>query len=416
MLGLKTKKKSGFVLALALILLLVITLVASTTMMVQRTQMRVGGNFSKVMNNFYVANTGVVRAQEVLQAWITTPGNTDFDGVLAYSLSHGGYLHNSGNGGTALYHIPYGDNTSGTVHNFYDVFVENNAGDISGGGSTTNDTDRRIVVTVRGYDSDGRAMTIKTYQESIATATIPTVKASTAVCGTQADVTYNAASVTDGYDWTPSASATCYTSSCAGTKDPTIANAVGPVVKEDASTTINLNGSTLDGTGSAVVTDATIQCSQWNNLATQLESVANRIARVATIGTTVTLGTAAVPTVTVIAPTGGTLHVTATGTIYGNGVLIIHGNMIIDPGAKFNYNGIIVVLNDTSSLSVQGTFDGFGAVVVNGAIPDPGVDELNFSAASKIKYSSVALQRAMNAIAGVSAVGKVYTRSWSENY
>jgi hypothetical protein len=35
------------------------------------------------MNNFYVANTGVVRAQEVLQAWITTPGNTDFDGVLA---------------------------------------------------------------------------------------------------------------------------------------------------------------------------------------------------------------------------------------------------------------------------------------------------------------------------------------------
>lgn len=399
--NLRGDRQRGFVLALTLVLLMIITLVATTTMIVERTQMKVGGNFSKVIKSFEVGQSGVMRAEEILKAWITT--HADFDGILTYSASNNNYLYSSGDSGTALNGVAFGGG-------YYTVTVANNDGDIAGAGSATNDTDRKIKVNVRAYDNDGRSMTITTIEEALTSVSMPTLVAPTGFCGSGVDVNYAAGSINSGNDWAPPG-ATCYATSCAGVEDTNPANAIGAMAQESSSNNIT-NASTMSGNPATMSTDSTMQCTEWANLATQLNSIANRYVRV-DARSNITVGTAAAPIVTLAAPPSGTL--TLTGTNYGAGVLIVVGNLVIPAGSKLSYQGIILVVGDNSSVNFSGNVDNFGSIQFISSTPD-GAVEGTFGANASQKYSSTAMQTALNSIVGVTGFGSLHRVFWAENY
>lgn len=392
--------RHGFILALSMVMILLLILMASTTMMVTRTGLKVGGNFARTMDAYFVATTGLARGHQVLRSYSVLKGNLDFDDVLSRAHSSNDYLFSNGDSGTALSNVAYGSGT-------YTLYVVNDPQDAGG---TTNDTNRKVVLKSAANLNNRTIVTLETYQEVIVPGTyaMPNTPGAMGMCGRYANMTMLASSAS-GYDHTPPASFNCGVA-CTGTKDPDPAHAYPPVRKGMATETTVTTGSTLEGNPDTIVTDTNGGCAEWLNVANTLTGLTN----VDVLGTGVysgDLGTRTNPRVTLASGV-----VTLDGSVDGAGVMIITDSTTILSTGNFHYEGVILILGNNAALNIVGNAHIFGAVVITASALDA-QQEFTGAAGTHLYYSSAALgTTAVEAIESASGEGDLQQVSWSENY
>jgi hypothetical protein len=164
--------EEGFVIALAMIAILVMTFFLLTGAITSTTAVKVSGNYSKSVGTFNIAEVGVAKARPMIEG-------QDFSSLL--TTYNGKYM---------ISPAPFGIGT-------YEVTVGNDAND---SGGATSDTNGIIKITSVGRTPQGAKVTIDTYVQQISSmypksfpptnvgCTTPPCGAASLLCGTNADV------------------------------------------------------------------------------------------------------------------------------------------------------------------------------------------------------------------------------------
>ena len=395
--------QSGFILALSLVLLTLLTIVSSSTLFLSRSGLKVSANFSKTIDSFQAANAGWLRGRKIMK------GCSDFDDVLVEAASNNGILSMDCDSGTVQEEIEYSDSK-------VTIYVSNDPEDIAGSGSVTDDTDNKIVLNIVAVGKFGERVEIEAYLEKLtSTPTLPGVPGAAGICGAESDVDLKGSSLVSGYDWSVPTDFDCTGAACAGSTDYDPGDAIPPLtVQTDLGSSLSRRESNMiEGVPDAVVTDPTMECDDWETLSNQLAALGNaNVINTDSLSDT-DIGSRSNPDVTIINPPGGEL--TLSGSVDGAGVLVITGDTAVSVTGTFHFEGIILILGDNGSLDVSGTTDLFGTVIVNNTNPDAAL-ELEAGGSGKIKYSSEALVSAVEAIESVTGMGQLLTVSWAEKY
>jgi hypothetical protein len=395
--------ESGFILALSLVLLTLLTIVSSSTLFLSRSGLKVSSNFSKTIDSFQAANTGWLRGRKVLKAC------TDFDDVLRGADDNGGALLTECGTGTVLKDFAYSDST-------VSIYVSNDKEDIAGSGSETDDDNNKIVLNIFAVGKFGETVEIEAYLEKLdSTPTLPGIPGAAGICGAESEVDLSGSSTISGYDWTVPTSFGCTGGGCAGTTDYDPANAIAPItVEEDLGSGLTRReSSAIEGNPNSVVVDPTIECDDWETLSNQLAALGSATVLNTDSLSGGTMGTRADPEVTIINPPGGAL--TLSGGVDGAGVLVVTGDTEVTVTGSFHFEGVVLILGDNGALTTSGTTDIFGAVIVNSGVADSD-PELETQGSSNLKYSSEALVSAIEAIESATGLGALLTVSWAEKY
>jgi Tfp pilus assembly protein PilX len=402
--------QQGSVLIIALIILIVLTFTASTSLMNSVTNIKIGSNYSKSIGVFNLAEEGIAKAKLLLK------NTADFDTLLNTSTYPGNII------------IPTVTSTEGT----YSVKAVNNTmGANPDTGGATNDTDQILVVTATAYGKIGTKVEIEAYLGRPTSISFPPSPAGTGggavgLCGSGPNINITKGLVS-GYDWDPPASFSCSGVSCVGTQKVPASGTYGIVLDSNVNPADRITTSEegkMEGFLGDWAVNSNLDCSSWLNLSSQLAELGagpsvNILTGTSITGNT-TLGTRANPKVTIINGSGSTFSFK--GTVDGAGVIVVVSDTSLSFDSTTHFEGVVIVLGNNAALSVKGgNADIFGYFVVNSAVIDiaPELD-INGNKAT-VKYSTSAIATAMNAInsaysGGGGSEGQIFVYSWSERY
>ncbi|MBU2520762.1 MAG: pilus assembly PilX N-terminal domain-containing protein [Proteobacteria bacterium] len=363
--------EKGFVLPVGLMFLAILALLGTTAVIITTTDLKIGTNYKLSEQAFYVAEAGIQRGIDDMKnnsgssfddELLGDDGssNTSDDGILSFE-SPGSPV----SFGAGTYSVQVIDNDDGDGNLFDDVdgkVIIASTGTVSGAKQTIN-----VMFGTGSFNPDGALGVYGPNNPTIDIHGNPTI---------------------DGWDYDPPADFNCSGKKCDGTinSQPGV---VG-IYTEQSSPAVTWHGSpNLDGDPN------TTQYGGGNN--TDWQAVANKLIPQAdntyTGGGNVTgkteLGNRSSPEITVVTTSSGDTQ-KFSGTVDGAGVLIIQGDGDVHFSGSFHWEGIVIVLSDssdTAKIKVTGNAHVFGAFVSAGTA----TATLDFCGNPDIVYSSQAL-------------------------
>ncbi|MFH1018975.1 MAG: PilX N-terminal domain-containing pilus assembly protein [Pseudomonadota bacterium] len=390
--------ENGFIIALALIAILVMSFFLLSGTISTTTAVKVSGNYSRSVKAFNIAEAGLAKARPLIenQAFNTLLANYQTVDLIAPTAFQGGT---------------------------YEVKLANDPTDPGG---SLSDTNHIIKVTSIGQVPQGGKVTIDTYVQLITTGSVnfppapPGVGESAGLmCGVRSDINTQGASTIDGDNYGSVADLQalipCTGSGCdlgqIGANSYDIV-AEGPV-------SWGSGGRVMDNLG------ASSGCAEWRTLYNQLSSFNSNAPGVVILSGTGYAGgwnSCATPKVYIINTTSPTF--TFSGNVGLCGTFVVATNTSIVMNGTVTLVGLVLMMGNDSNLSYSGlggTSNIYGKIVFNSTAVDSqkelamkGNASLDFSAAG-VGFALQAINDANNG-GGAGGSGTLLTAAWNESY
>ncbi len=373
--GISTREQRGMVLVVTLLVIIFLSLLGSTLLSLSLAENNISTNLVRSSKAFGIAEAGLEHARAEL-------AGKDFNAILAA----GGSLNFTGFGTTVSF---AGGN--------YSVNITNNTTAIGAfpadPGGATNDTDNRIIITSTGTYQNAKKI-LETLVGFLNVNT-PSPPAALALYGpdssTKMEVKAGGNAEVNGNNYDPSSTYPCSGSACDGTLNDSVAAIAGILVN----TSSFKSGGNVYG-NPASTTDLTATATAWRNLANALTSAANiTISGTKTIASNDVWGSPDQPVIVCL--TGNSTDtVTITGTVNGAGILLINSDLEIQTLGNFNFQGIVIVMqNGKLNINLGGTSSIYGEVIADSTGPDAAI-KVGLKGNAQIRYSQLAINRALN--------------------
>ena len=374
--------EKGFVLPVGLMFLAIIVILGTTAVIITTTDLKIGTNYKLSEQTFYVAEAGIQRAANALEAGASNgfddellgadgSSGTSDDGILSFGSS-----------------VSFGGGT-------YAVQVTDNNDD----GDLFSDSDGKVLITSIGtIDNASKTIEAIYYYQEI------DVNGALGIYGPNPTVELSGASEIDGRDYNVPPDFDCSGAGCTATLAGGAPAETG-IYTEEAITQVGLisdetdskqnvfGGPPIDEDGGGVGS-----VSEWQNFANSLTP--DLTVDSATEGTITEniFGSRDNPQITMITDSALTgTHLS--GTIDGAGILIVKGDLQIT--GTFHFEGLVIVMAG-GDLVVTGTGRSilYGSVVLAGSGAS---SEVDYGGHASIRYSTQALKYASDTMSNLSS-------------
>lgn len=390
-------KQGGFVLAITMVALVALSFFVTTGVSTSSSTTKVAGNYTKSIESFNIAESGLAKARPLLEG-------SNFNDLLTNYAAAG---------------IPLVAKTSFNKGSYIVYVADNDDGD----GDMYSDSDNIVVLKAIGESQSGNTVEIEAhYQKPTASGEValpsPPASGSGAamMCGTSTDVRTQGAAKINGNDFAVP-SLPCSGSGCEGTN-------LGPsafaVVGEGK---INTSGGGFVGGSSQYVSDT--KCAEWKTLRNSLASLDPSHESVVVLsgsGTSAQLNDCSNPKVFIVNTSASTYHFSGSSELCG--IVVVASDTSISTTGNATLIGTVLVMGESSDLNFiasSGTPRIFGQVIVE-SISVSKAKELEVKGTADINYSTEGIgyaQQAMNNALSLSGGGGdsgVLTIAWKETY
>lgn len=221
------------------------------------------------------------------------------------------------------------------------------------------------------------------------------------LCSNNTDV--SRAGNISGIDYNPP-SYPCSGNMCDGTAS---GNPAKPGVSFNSETIADLSGTPVGNPG--INSNAGIDCNAWTTFMNTASALATSTYSSSTspfnaMSATSDFGTPSAPRIILIQGTSGE-KVQFNGDLYGNGILIIRNAQVTFNGT-FTFAGLILIDGEGGMITIGGTSQLFGSMMVMNSTTSDSQVEINISSnKAKVQWSAEARRRADDALAGAGGGG-----------